>query len=168
VLDGGNVPGLSVTLADRAAIGPDRLANALGARAHGAGAWVSVGFGTATIVDLLGADDRFLGGAIAPGAATALRALVAGTARLPDVPLALPERTVGRDTVEAMQAGALCGHVAMVDGLVARMEAEYGAPVRCVATGGLAPLLAGACRRVDTIDPLLTLRGLHRVAELAR
>jgi type III pantothenate kinase len=165
VLTGIDSGGLSVAVEDPAAVGPDRLANALGALEHGPGAWVTVGFGTATIVDLVLPDGRFLGGAIAPGAMTALRALTAQTARLPEVPLVAPRCAVGRSTVEAMQSGALLGHAAMVDGLVARMEAEVGVAVSCVATGGLAGVLAPSCRRVNAIDPLLTLRGLRRASE---
>ncbi len=165
-LSGTNAPGLRVEVDDPAAVGPDRLANVLGALDWGPGAWVAVGFGTATIVDLVHPDGRFVGGAIAPGAATALRALVERTARLPEVPLVVPPRAIGRSTVEAMQAGALLGHAAMVDALVARMENEAGVPVRCVATGGLATRIARACTRVNTIDPLLTLRGLRRASEL--
>jgi type III pantothenate kinase len=55
----------------------------------------------------------------------------------------------------------------MVDGLVRRIEAELapsggGAPT-VVATGGLAPLIAGIAGRVDEVDPWLTLTGLKAV-----
>lgn len=166
LLTGNNAPGLRVEVDEPDAVGPDRLANALGALDHAAGDWVTVGFGTATIIDVVLHDGRFLGGAIAPGAATALRALVAGTARLPGVPLLPPARTIGRNTIEAMQAGAVLGHAALVDGLIARMEAELGLPLRGLGTGGLADRFWPLCKRVDTIDPLLTLRGLRRATEL--
>jgi type III pantothenate kinase len=166
VLDGRNAPGLTVTLDHPEGVGPDRLANALGALDHAAADWVTIGFGTATILDVVTREGRFLGGAIAPGAVTALRALVATTARLPSVPVETPAHAIGRGTVEAMQAGAFLGHAAMVDGLVARMEAESGRRLRGLATGGLAAQLAPHCRRVDAIDPLLTLRGLRRAMEL--
>ena len=39
-----------------------------------------------------------------------------------------------------MQIGIYWGYVAMIEGLVARMKAEVGRPVKVVATGGLAVL----------------------------
>lgn len=166
VLTGGNAPGLHVEVDEPEAAGPDRLANALGALDHDVDDWVTVGFGTATIIDVVLRDGRFLGGAIVPGAATALRALVAQTARLPDVPLAMPARALGRNTVEAMQAGALLGHAVLVDGLIGRMEAELGLPLRGLGTGGLVDRFSPHCQRLNAIDPLLTLRGLRRATEL--
>ena len=41
-----------------------------------------------------------------------------------------------------MQSGVYWGYVGMIEGLVARIKAEYGGPMKVVATGGLAPLFA--------------------------
>ena len=46
------------------------------------------------------------------------------TALLPTVSAELPERAIGRDTVEAIQSGVVLGHVAAIGGLVTRMTAE--------------------------------------------
>ena len=42
---------------------------------------------------------------------------------------------------------------------------EYGAPLRVIATGGLAPLLAEGTTMIEHIDPDLTLDGLRMLAE---
>ena len=47
---------------------------------------------------------------------------------------------IGRTTEEQMQIGIYWGYVAMIEGLVARLKAEIGRPVKVVATGGLATL----------------------------
>lgn len=167
VFDGTNIPGLRVAVREPAGVGPDRVINALAALSLGPAPLVAVDLGTATTFDVVDATGTFLGGAIAPGAMTALEALVAHTARLPAVPLEAPPSVIGRDTVEAMQSGALLGYAALVDGLVGRIAAELGAPVWCVATGGLAPRVAPHCARVDKVDPVLTLRGLRRAWELS-
>jgi type III pantothenate kinase len=53
----------------------------------------------------------------------------------------------------------------MVEGLVARIKAEYGGPMKVVATGGLASLLAEGTMVIEQIDPDLTLDGLRMLAE---
>ena len=53
----------------------------------------------------------------------------------------------------------------MVEGLIARIEREFGGPLKVVATGGLAPLLAEGTMVIGHIDPDLTLDGLRLLAE---
>ncbi len=165
-IDGNNVPGLPVRLRDRGAIGADRVLNALGALCLGPAPCIVVDLGTATTFDVVDASGAFCGGAIAPGAGTALDALVAMTARLPKVPLKAPLAAIGTDTISAMQSGAVFGYAGLIGGLLARIRAELDAPAWVVATGGLAPLLAPLCSGVDRVEPALTLRGLRRAWEL--
>jgi type III pantothenate kinase len=48
-----------------------------------------------------------------------------------------------------------------IDGIVGRILEEWApADPLVVATGGLAPTIAPYCRRVEKVDPYLTLRGL--------
>ncbi|HXG25392.1 MAG TPA: type III pantothenate kinase [Candidatus Binatia bacterium] len=152
-------------------VGPDRLVNALAAsRLHGTPAIV-VDLGTATTFDCVAHDGAFVGGVIAPGVELGLAVLASGTARLPRVELRTPERAVGRDTAAAIQAGTVLGHVAMVQGLLARARreladatdaAEIGpGDVHVVLTGGLANApFAASIEGVEAIDPDLTLKGL--------
>ena len=65
----------------------------------------------------------------------------------------------------AMQSGIYWGYVAMVEGLVARIKAEYGGPMKVIATGGLAPLVAEGTMVIEQIEPDLTLDGLRILAE---
>ncbi|HLU31134.1 MAG TPA: type III pantothenate kinase [Acidimicrobiia bacterium] len=143
-------------------VGADRIANALGAiEAYGAPV-VTIDFGTATTVDLIGGDGDYRGGAIAPGVLVGVDALVRSTAALRRVDITAPVHAVGRSTVEAIQAGLVYGYAGLVDGLVERILEETGiteAPL--VATGGLAETVVVHCRHEIVIDPDLTLRGLR-------
>jgi len=53
----------------------------------------------------------------------------------------------------------------LVEGLVARIKAEYGGPMKVIATGGLAPLVAEGTMVIEQIEPDLTLDGLRMLAE---
>ena len=48
----------------------------------------------------------------------------------------------------------------MIEGLVERIRNEYGAKLRVVATGGLAPVFEPAIDVIQEVDRNLTLRGL--------
>jgi type III pantothenate kinase len=167
VATAGTVP-IAVRTDRPADVGTDRLVNALAAaRLHGTPAIVA-DFGTASTFDCVAADGAFVGGAIAPGLELGLEALAARTARLPRVDLRAPDRGIGRDTVGAIQSGAVLGHIALANGLIARLRTELAetagtAPrdVRVVLTGGLsAAPWARSIEDVDAIDPDLTLKGL--------
>jgi type III pantothenate kinase len=153
-----------------AEVGADRLVNALAAaRFHGVPAIV-VDIGTATTVDAVGADGAFLGGSIAAGPQLSLDALAARTAKLPRVELSGSPRAIGRDTFEALRAGAVYGHAGAVSELIARVRAELAtlAPGRrplVILTGGGShfPWAAGL-PGVDAVDRDLTLRGLFVLA----
>ncbi|HXG39369.1 MAG TPA: type III pantothenate kinase [Candidatus Limnocylindrales bacterium] len=163
----GTVP-LAIRVERPSEVGADRLVNALAAaRLYGTPA-VVVDFGTATTLDCVDADGAYVGGAIAPGLELGLEALAARTAKLPRIELRLPERAIGRDTISAMQAGAILGYQALASGLLARVRRELAeaaglepARVRTILTGGLsaAPWARGV-EGVDAIDPDLTLKGL--------
>jgi type III pantothenate kinase len=92
-----------------------------------------------------------------------LEALHTAAAKLPRVAIQKPQRVVGTDTVGAMQSGVFWGYIAMIEGLVARIKAEWGKPLTVVATGGIASLFHGATMSVDHFDPDLTIRGMLEI-----
>lgn len=141
-------------------VGADRLVNAVGARTRFEGPLIVVDFGTATTFDVVDAAGNYCGGVIAPGINLSLEALDAAAAKLPRVAIARPPRVIGKATVPAMQSGVYWGYVGLIEGLVARIQAEFGAPMTVIATGGLAPLFAEATEAIQHLDADLTLRGL--------
>jgi len=143
--------------------GADRLVNTIGAFALYGGPLIVVDSGTATTFDVVAVDGAFEGGVIAPGINLSMEALHAAAARLPRVAIQRPERVIGRDTVGAMQAGVYWGYVALIDGLIDRIKAEYGRPLTVIATGGVASLFESASQRIDRFDHDLTLRGLLEI-----
>jgi type III pantothenate kinase len=142
-------------------VGADRIVNAVAAFEELQSGCIVVDFGTATTWDVVNPKGEYLGGVIAPGVQISAEALYAHAAKLPRVELARPGKIVARNTIASMQAGLLYGYAGMVDAVVERIRAESTFPMRCIATGGLAPLIATETKTIEATDDLLTLKGLH-------
>jgi type III pantothenate kinase len=158
--------GMPILYENPADVGADRIVTAVAAvdRFGSAGRPLIVcDFGTATTLDAVTARGEYLGGAICPGITISADALFQRAARLPRIDVRKPARVVGRTTVEAMESGLFYGYVGMVEGLVRRMSEELGGTAVCVATGGLAEVMAPEIPLIEHVDVDLTLRGLRIV-----
>jgi type III pantothenate kinase len=156
--------GFEIRIDHPAEVGADRLLNTLAAHQIYGGPLVVIDFGTATNFDVVGDDGAFLGGIIAPGVNLSIEALHRAAARLPRIAIGRPQAVIGRSTVPAMRSGIFWGYVGMVEGLVERVRKEIDAPIKVIATGGLAPLFAEGTTIFDHIDQDITLEGMRLLA----
>lgn len=161
------VRGIGIDYPAPRTIGPDRLANALAARHLFGAPSVVVDFGTAVTFDVVNGQGNYIGGIIAPGLAAMTSYLHEKTALLPQIRIREISRVVGKSTEQAMLIGAVHGY----RGLIRELIQELGAELDCgrlpvVATGGYAQLMARKLPEISAVDPLLTLKGLHRAWEL--
>jgi type III pantothenate kinase len=143
--------------------GADRLVNAIGAHLLYPGDLIVIDSGTATTFDVIAADGAFEGGIIAPGVNLSLQALHEAAAMLPRIAIQKPDKVIGKDTVSNMQSGVFWGYIALIEGLVARIKAEWGQPMTVIGTGGVVSLFEGATESIDRFDPDLTIRGLLEI-----
>ena len=155
--------GIPVRINKPSEAGADRLVNAIGAHLVYPGDLIVIDSGTATTFDIVAADGAFEGGAIAPGINLSLQALHEAAAMLPRIAIQRPDRVIGKDTVSNMQSGVFWGYVGLIEGMVARIKAEWGQPMTVVGTGGVASLFEGATDSIDRFDPDLTIRGLLEI-----
>lgn len=150
-------------------VGADRIVNALAAAELYGGPAVVVDLnGTATIFDVVDSDNRYVGGAIAPGVELSLEALARRGAQLRSVELVVPRDVIGKNTVEALQAGLVFGFAGLVDGIVNRIIDSLDADpdhVTVIATGSFPESVVDHCDTITTRDPHLTLTGLRLIHE---
>lgn len=149
-----------------AEVGADRLVNAIAAWSRYQSYLIVIDFGTAITFDCVSDTCEYMGGTILPGVAVSLEALSNRAAKLPHIDISTPPQAViGKNTVDAMKSGILYGYGAMIDGLVEVLSKEMCGTekINLVATGGMAGLIIPYSRKVDHIEPMLTLQGLHYI-----
>lgn len=161
--------GLNLRVDEPSSVAADLIVGAVGALTHYGAPVIVIDMDTATTLVVADKGGAFRGGAILPGVKLSFGALSAGASLLPDISILPPKKAVGSNTVEAMRSGAIYGTAAMIDGMLARMEAELGYPCTVVATGGLAAQVIPCCTRKDILlDPDLILKGLWALFEKNR
>ena len=163
VVEAGVKTGVRIRMDNPREVGADRIVNAAAAHYLYGGPIIITDLGTATTFDTVSKEGDYLGGAIAPGIAAAAETLFIQAAMLPRVELTHPKRAIGTNTIAAMQSGIIFGYVALIEGMVARIQQELGEKTMVVATGGFAEMIAKETAIIDVVNPNLTLIGLRLV-----
>jgi len=143
-------------------LGPDRWAALIAARAlHPAGAALVVNSGTATTVDMLAADGRFLGGAILPGVELMRFVLHEHTGRLP-----FDEgeyRDTPRKTSDAIESGCRHAQAGAVERMY-RVLRDIELNPLCIVAGGAGRALVDQLSMPRRYFENLVLEGLAHIA----
>jgi len=157
--------GLNIKMDDPGAVGSDLIVSAVAARAKYPAPIAVIDMGTATTLSVISEDGCYVGGMIIPGLWVSMNALSAQAAQLPYIDLSGPTKLLGTNTVDCMRSGAVIGCAAMLDGIIARLEAELGKPVSAVLTGGLSPLVEPYCTHKFHLEPDILIAGLQILYE---
>lgn len=165
IVEPGTKTGVPVLTDNPKEVGTDRIVNTVAAFALYGGPSIVVDFGTSTNLDVVSARGEFIGGALAPGIEISLDALAQRAAALRKVELVRPRAAIGKNTVEALQSGALYGFAGQVDGMVERISEELDEVTAVIATGGLASIVIDESNTITHHEPDLTLIGLRLVFE---
>ncbi|MCL2013898.1 MAG: type III pantothenate kinase [Oscillospiraceae bacterium] len=163
-------------------VGADRLVNSYASLLLYGAPLVIVDFGTATTFDAVSKDGKYLGGAIYPGIKLSISALVDKASKLPLIELKIPEKAIGTNTAESMQAGTIYGYAGairmitemisreivsreIVSGEIVSRETEISTEnVKIIATGGLSQMIQDATPGLfHEVNKSLTLQGLNRI-----
>jgi type III pantothenate kinase len=147
-------------------VGADRIANAVAAWELCRTACIVVDMGTATKVEAITDDGVFAGGSIAIGIGASMEALVSRSARLFEVELREPETAIGRNTIEAVQAGIVRGHRHLVGGLIQDIRLQIGLDAPVLVTGGFAAKFREEIGTLAQHEPNLTLDGVSLIHSL--
>ncbi|MFM0473117.1 type III pantothenate kinase [Paraburkholderia strydomiana] len=163
------------------ALGSDRWAGMIGAHAAFPGEHLLIAtFGTATTLEALRADGRFVGGLIAPGWTLMMRSLGEHTAQLPTLDANAARGLLASsadkqdatrrgpffatDTPRSLSAGCTLAQAGLVERTWRDLTDEWQVPVRLVVGGGAADEVASALKVPHTRHDSLVLSGLALIA----
>ncbi len=160
--------GIEVDFSDPTTIGADRLANAsaVAERARNQQPIIVVDFGTAVTFDIVDPRPAYVGGTIAPGLDSMQNYLHSRTALLPMIDLKRPESAIGKTTEQAMLSGAFHGYRGLVKEIIKQIEKQLQQSAKVIATGGYADLISDELPEIHSVEPLLTMEGLQKIANL--
>jgi len=165
-IDGSTYKGMPILYDNPKEVGADRIVNAVAAFHKYKTALVVVDFGTATTFDCISKEGAYLGGAISPGLLISSEALFQKASKLPRVEIFVrPESVIAKNTIASMNAGILYGYAGLVDGMVERIKEEMSPTPKVIATGGLAELMSGVAKTIESVEPHLSLEGLRIIYE---
>ncbi|MCX5717635.1 MAG: type III pantothenate kinase [Nitrospirae bacterium] len=159
--------GIDYQIEEPEKLGTDRIAAAAGACDLFGAPVAVIDFGTATTLNFIGSGNKYKGGAIMPGLELMRKSLFSDTAQLPAVTLSKPLSPMGKDTAECIRSGIVYGTAGAVERIISEAEKAEGENFKIVVTGGNADLIAPFLRKVDHIEPALTLKGLRFIYSLS-
>jgi len=143
-------------------VGMDRIINVrAAAKLYGVPA-VIADYGTATTIDIIDAENTYIGGLIIPGVAVSLRALIEKTSKLHKVELTMPSGIIGTSTKESIQNGVYFLNRLGVEQIIRDIKTEYFPEntVHVIATGGLSKFIASESKVITNIETNLSIIGL--------
>lgn len=148
-------------------LGADLISAAAGAVKKYGSPVIVIDIGTATTFSVVNEKKEYLGGMIAAGPKTSIKALASMASQLSETELAATDKAVGSNTAECLRIGALTAHAAMIDGMIDRVKKSLNlSDVQIIATGGMAGNIISLCNHKIICDDTLIFYGLHYLYEL--
>jgi type III pantothenate kinase len=146
-------------------LGRDRIAAAVGANSLFPGRnLLVIDAGTAITIDLVTAENEYLGGNISPGLSMRFRALNRLTDSLPLVEPAETSYLFGEKTEDAIRAGVQYGIIFELDEYINRQKKRYS-DLQVIMTGGDAAFFDKKLKNSIFMDLDLNLHGLQRILD---
>lgn len=165
VIGPGIKTGLSILTDNPAQVGSDLVVDAVACINEYPLPAMIFDLGTATTISVVDKNKNYLGTVIIPGMEVSLNSLVGGTSQLPKISLDPPKNVIGKNTVDSMKSGILYSTSSIIDGMIEKIEEEYGEKMTVIATGGLAGTVIPLCKRDIILDDELLLKGLAIIYE---
>lgn len=155
--------GLMLKTDNPSEIGNDLIADLVGAKEEYGYPILIADLGTASKILLLDNKGVFTSCLIMPGLTLSANSLISKAALLPEVSLEAPKSILASNTIEAMNAGIVYGHLEMILGLINRYENELGYPCKHIITGGNSVFIKDLLPIDYIYDEDICLKGLNHI-----
>ena len=141
-------------------LGSDRIVNSIEGKKFKN--CLIIDFGTATTFDII-KKGNYEGGVIAPGVNASIKNLSQSTALLPNFDLKNKQRTYGKNTIEALNAGFIWGYDGLINNIINKITKNWKIDYKIILTGGYANLFKKIIKRKTIIDKNITIKGVSKV-----
>ncbi len=141
-------------------LGSDRISNAIGALKYNNS--IIIDFGTATTFDIV-KNGAYEGGVISPGINLSILNLNKSTALLPVLNLKKTQKSYGKNTQEALNAGFLWGYEGLINNIINKISSKSNRKFKIILTGGYAKLFKKYVKSKTIIDQNITIKGIANI-----
>ena len=151
---------ININVKNKKQLGSDRIANAIGTK-HFKNCLI-LDFGTATTFDVI-KNKVYEGGVIAPGVKLSIMNLNKNTALLPLINLKKDQKTYGKNTKEALNAGFVWGYEGLINNIIKKIISREKRKYKIILTGGYAGFFKKIIKEKISIDQDITIKGITKV-----
>ena len=141
-------------------LGSDRIVNSIKGKEFKN--CLIIDFGTATTFDIV-KNETYEGGVIAPGIKLSIKNLSHSTALLPIFNLKNQQKSYGKNTKEALNAGFIWGYEGLINNIINKITKNWKMKYKIILTGGYANLFKKIIKRRTIVDQNITIKGVSRV-----
>ena len=151
---------IKINLKDINQLGSDRIVNSIEGKKYKN--CLIVDFGTATTFDIV-RDKIYEGGVIAPGVKLSIKNLSQSTALLPSFKLKNIQKSYGKNTIDALNAGFIWGYDGLINNIINKITVNWKTSYKIILTGGYANLFKKIIKRKTIVDQNITIKGVSKV-----
>ena len=148
---------IKINIKNKKNLGSDRIANAIGAKNFKN--CLVIDFGTATTFDVI-KNGIYEGGVIAPGVNLSIKNLSQETALLPIINLKSHQKSYGKNTIEALNAGFVWGYEGLINNIIDKIISRSKIKYKILLTGGYANFFKKMIKKKVVIDQDITIKGI--------
>ena len=141
-------------------LGSDRIVNSIEGKKFKN--CLIIDFGTATTFDIV-KNGIYEGGVIAPGVKLSIKNLSQSTALLPMFVLKNNQKSYGKNTKDALNAGFIWGYEGLVNNIISKITSNWNMNYKIILTGGYANLFKKIIKRKTFVDQNITIKGVSKV-----
>ena len=141
-------------------LGSDRIVNSIEGKKFKD--CLIIDFGTATTFDIV-KNGIYEGGVIAPGIKSSIKNLSQSTALLPVFNLKNKQKSYGKNTKDALNAGFIWGYDGLINNIISKITRNWKMNYKIILTGGYANLFKKIIKRKTIVDQNITIKGVSKV-----
>ena len=141
-------------------LGSDRIVNSIEGKKFKN--CLIIDFGTATTFDIV-KDEVYEGGVIAPGIKLSIDNLSKSTALLPTIDIKNNQKSYGKNTKDALNAGFIWGYDGLINNIINKITLNWKKNYKIILTGGYANLFKKIIKKKTFIDQNITIKGISKV-----